>query len=86
TAARGRAPHGSVEDIMTSPVVTLRPDSPIGEVVLQMSGLGLHHLPVVGPDDRLVGIVSQGDLVAALLTDATRHQAEVPTPRMLAPA
>ena len=86
TAARGRAPHGSVEDIMTSPVVTLRPESPIGEVVLQMSGLRLHHLPVVGPDDRLVGMVSQGDLVAALLTDATRPAIDLPAPRALAAA
>ena len=86
TASRGRAPHGCVEDIMTSPVVTLRPESPIGEVVLQMSGLGLHHLPVVGPDDRLVGIVSQGDLVAALLTDAERPRADAPAPRELAVA
>ena len=86
TASRERAPHGCVEDIMTSPVVTLRPESPIGEVVLQMSGLGLHHLPVVGPDDRLVGIVSQGDLVAALLTDAERPRADAPAPRELAVA
>ena len=81
TAARGRAPHGSVEDIMTSPVVTLRPDSPIGEVVLQMSGLRLHHLPVVGPDDRLIGIVSQSDLVSALHADATRPRTDEPAPR-----
>ena len=83
TLARGRAPHGAVEDIMTTPVVTLRPESPIGEVVLQMSGLGLHHLPVVGPDDRLVGIVSQGDLVAALLSDAERPRVEAPATGIL---
>ena len=78
TLSRGRAPHGSVEDIMTCPVVTLRPETPIGEVVLQMAGLGLHHLPVVGADERLVGIVSQGDLVAALHTDAMQAAAAPP--------
>ncbi|MCJ2034001.1 HPP family protein [Methylobacterium sp. J-068] len=74
TLARGRAPHGCVEDIMTAPVTCARPETPIADLVLWMSDAGLHHLPVVGPDDRLVGIVSQTDLVSELLADAAeRH-------------
>ncbi|WP_375456217.1 HPP family protein [uncultured Methylobacterium sp.] len=82
TAARGRAPHGCVEDIMTASVARLRPETPIGEVVLEMSRLGLHHLPVVGPDECLVGIVSQSDLVLALLAEAggPRDDGLVPGP------
>jgi CBS domain-containing membrane protein len=70
TLARGRAPHGSVEDIMTSPVRTVRVDTPIADLVPWMQDAGLSHLPVVGPDNRLVGLVSQADLVAELLTEA----------------
>ncbi len=70
TLARGRAPHGSVEDIMTSPVRSVRPETPIADLVPWMQDAGLSHLPVVGPDDRLVGIVSQADLVAELLAEA----------------
>lgn len=70
TLARGRAPHGSVEDVMTSPVRTARPCSPISDLVSWMSDAGLHHLPVVGPDEKLVGIVAQTDLVAELLSEA----------------
>lgn len=80
TAARGRAPHGCVEDIMTGLVETLRPETPIGEVVRLMVRLGLHHMPVVGADRRLVGIVSQSDLVVALLADASAPQAEPEAP------
>jgi CBS domain-containing membrane protein len=76
TLTRGRAPHGSVEDIMTAPVQTARPETPISDLVLWMSDAGLHHLPVVGPDDRLVGMVSQTDLVAELLADAHARTAE----------
>ncbi|KQP59128.1 HPP family protein [Methylobacterium sp. Leaf108] len=70
TLMRGRAPHGCVEDIMTAPVRTARMETPVSDLVLWMSQGGLHHLPVVGADGRLVGIVSQTDLVTELLADA----------------
>lgn len=73
TLMRGRAPSGSVEDIMTAPVRTARPETPIADLVLWMSDAGLHHLPVVGPEGKLLGIVSQTDLVGALLADAAGH-------------
>lgn len=58
---------------MTAPVTTARPETPIADLVLWMSAAGLHHLPVIGPDDKLVGIVSQTDLVAELLADAAER-------------
>lgn len=79
TLRRGRAPHGCVEDIMTTPVMSARPETPIADLVLWMSDAGLHHLPVVGPDDRLVGIVSQTDLVAELLADAAERHVAPPS-------
>jgi CBS domain-containing membrane protein len=69
TAERGRAPHGCAADIMSA-VEPVGPDTPVAELVPRMSETGLHHLPVVGSDGRLVGIVSQTDLVPALLADA----------------
>ena len=69
TAERGRAPHGCAADIM-SPVAPVRPDTPVGELVLRLSEAGLHHLPVVDADGRLVGIVSQTDLIPAFLAEA----------------
>ncbi|WP_019905096.1 HPP family protein [Methylobacterium sp. 77] len=78
TLTRGRAPHGSVEDIMTAPVRTARAETPIADIVLWMSDSGLHHLPVVGPDGRLVGIVSQTDLVAELLAEMSGHSDPLP--------
>lgn len=70
TLRRGRAPSGRVEDIMTISVKTGRPDMTVTDVVLRMVDVGLHSLPVVGADDRLVGMVTQTDLVTALLSDA----------------
>ena len=78
TLKRGRAPHGSVADIMSA-VEPVRPQTPVADLVLRMSDAGLHHLPVVGPDGRLMGIVSQTDLVAALMTDAAAASNRVDT-------
>lgn len=77
TLTRGRAPHGCVEDIMTSPVRTARAETPISDLVMWMSKAGLHHLPVVGSDEKLIGIVSQTDLVSQMLADAV-ERADVP--------
>lgn len=79
TVTRGRAPHGCVEDIMTSPVRTARAETPMSDLVMWMSKAGLHHLPVVGADEKLIGIVSQTDLVAQMLADAV-DGAEAPRP------
>ena len=71
TLQRGSAPHGSVEDIMTTPVVTVTPETLLADVVRLMARTGLHHLPVVEPDGRLAGIVSQSDLIVSLLAEAS---------------
>lgn len=76
TAERGRAPHGCAADIMSA-VESVGPDTPIAVLVPRMSEAGLHHLPVVDADGRLVGIVSQTDLIPALLSEADAPEAPV---------
>lgn len=55
-----------VEDIMTRRVRSAGPEQPIAELVKGFSDGGLHHLPVVDAGGRVVGMVTQSDLVAAL--------------------
>nr|WP_240636049.1 HPP family protein [Caldimonas tepidiphila] len=55
-----------VGQIMTAPVQTAGVDRHIVELVPLLSDLGLHHIPVIDHERRLVGIVTQSDLVAAL--------------------
>lgn len=66
TAHSHSSKHEAVGQIMHTPVVTVPQDTPIAELVPLMAGAGLHHLPVVDDARRLVGIVTQTDLVAAL--------------------
>jgi CBS domain-containing membrane protein len=84
TAERGRAPHGSAADIMSA-VEPVSAETPVVELVPRMSEAGLHHLPVVDADGRLVGIVSQTDLVPALLAEADVPEAST-RPRVPAQA
>ncbi len=51
-------------DLMTSPAVTVAPDDTVEYAARQMHARGLRRLPVVDADGRLVGIVSQTDLLA----------------------
>lgn len=56
----------TVGEIMTVPVHTASPDTPATALVPIMADAGLHHLPVVDAARKLVGIVTQSDLIAAL--------------------
>ena len=58
-----------VRDIMTSPVITVSPDTPFPVTHSLMRENRIRHLPVV-ENDRLVGIVSLGDLRQASTTAA----------------
>jgi CBS-domain-containing membrane protein len=58
---------GTAAALMTSPAITVRPDAPLGEAARLMTGHGVKRLPVVGPDGRVVGIVSRADLLKVFL-------------------
>lgn len=53
-----------VADVMTSDVITVREDTPFKEIARLMHERGVSGVPVVGEEDRLVGIVSEADLLA----------------------
>ena len=55
-----------VGQIMSAPVVTVGEDTHIVELVPMLSDKGLHHVPVVDAEARLVGMITQSDLIAAL--------------------
>jgi len=52
--------------MMTTQVITARPEQPIVELITLFSDGGRHHLPVIDTRHRLVGMVTQSDMVAAL--------------------
>lgn len=58
-----------VEEIMTREVRVARPQRPLADIVEAFSDGGLHHLPVLDTHDRVVGMITQSDMVAALFLE-----------------
>ena len=56
-----------VRDLMTSPVLAVRPDHTTGECMALITEHRLRHLPVVN-DGKLVGMMSIGDLVKDVIS------------------
>lgn len=59
-------PWRTVGEVMTQDVFCASPDRAIVELVPVFSDRGLHQVPIVEADRRVVGILTQSDLVAAL--------------------
>jgi CBS domain-containing protein len=52
-----------VGDVMTCEVVTVSPDTPFFEIVRTLAENNISGVPVVGPDHRVLGVVSESDLL-----------------------
>lgn len=59
-------------DVMVSPVITVSPDTSVGEVAKLLLEHRFSAVPMVDPQGKLVGIISEGDLM---------HRAEAGTER-----
>lgn len=59
--------------IMSRPVVSVTEDAHMADLVFMLSDRGLHCLPVVDQQERLVGMITQTDLIAALYQNWLKH-------------
>jgi CBS domain-containing protein len=64
-----RAHEGEVADIMTSPVMYVKPSHSNEECMALMTDSRLRHLPVVEDGGRLLGVISIGDLVKDIISE-----------------
>jgi len=63
--AREKEPAVLVREIMTSPAVTIRPIDEVAEAARVLNRLSLTTLPVVDHDLRLLGIISEADVIGS---------------------
>ena len=73
-------------EIMTVAVTTVRPDTLVGIAAALLTEQGIASLPVVDDDGRVVGIVSEMDLIDDRLPDDDRFGSPRPGPGQAAPA
>ena len=60
--AQGHGPETPVRDLMSSGIICARLDDDVEDVASKMSEAQVRRLPVIDDSERLVGIVSLGDL------------------------
>ncbi len=53
-----------VWSLMTENPVSVKPETPVEEVVRLMGELGVRHIPVVDDDEKPLGVISVRDIVA----------------------
>ncbi len=57
----------TVGELMTTPVYSIHQEKGIEECMALMTASRSRHLPVIG-DDELIGVISMGDVVNAIIT------------------
>ena len=61
-----------VRDIMSSPVITVQPDTSVQQCMQIMTERRVRHLPVTD-GARVIGMISIGDLVKAVIAEQKNH-------------
>jgi len=63
---QGRMGDVRIGDIMSSPAITTRPEEDIRKAADLLESKRIKRLPVVDSDNRLLGIISMGDIIRAM--------------------
>lgn len=61
-------------DVMSKPVITVMPDATVKDAAGLLASNGFTALPVVNDDDRLIGIVTEADLIRDRFPRDTRNR------------
>ena len=72
--AEGRGPDTPVSELMSDGIICAHEDEDVADVAQRMSDEQVRRLPVVDSEEKLIGIVSLGDLVRETRGE-TAHQA-----------
>jgi len=61
-------------DVMTRDVMTVRPETPVAQAIRLMLDNNFSGLPVMNADGKMVGILTEGDLLRRSETGTERHR------------
>jgi len=63
----------TVHDLMTTDVLAVGPDTTLGEAARAMLGRGVRAVPVTGPDQEVLGLLTDGHLLRHLLPQTVQQ-------------
>jgi len=63
----------NVAEIMTEKPITATRETTLSDAMFKMRQIGCHHLPVLGHENHLVGIISERDCMHALSSEAAKR-------------
>ncbi len=69
---KGRGVDARITELMTSPVLAITLDRPLEDCLAIMTDHRIRHLPVV-ENDRVIGLISIGDVVKYVIDDQRNH-------------
>ncbi len=75
--ADGAGPETPISDVMSAPAWTVTADRTGTEALLEMLDHGIRHLPVLGPDGALLGVLDDVDLMASERRAPFRLRAQI---------
>lgn len=61
------------KDVMTTAILTVTPETDVGEIARTMLDAHISAIPVIGEDGSLLGIVSEGDLMHRIESETRRR-------------
>ncbi len=70
----------TLNEIMVSDLHTLEADNTLQDAVELMESKKIRHIPIVGSNNQLLGLVTQRDILAASSPDSANKQQEMSTP------
>nr|TKW42278.1 hypothetical protein SEVIR_1G373832v2 [Setaria viridis] len=66
---RAKASHGpqtKIEEVMTSPAITLASDKTVMDAAVLMLKKKIHRVPIVNQDEQVIGIITRADVLREL--------------------
>jgi CBS domain-containing protein len=66
----------TIEQLMRTPVLSLKPHVSVGDAAERMMEAGVHAVPVVDEEDRVIGILTTSDVIQSLLHGPPRKDTD----------
>jgi CBS domain-containing protein len=63
--------HATVSEIMTTPVFTVRDETPINEALAKMASAGTRRLVVVAEGERVAGVLTLDDILGDMVWETS---------------